>query len=286
MLIQELQEKVAELEEALKREQDRSKLLLSDLSRLRRQRSIAPGGSASSGGSSPRLASPSRLGSLSLDSSTAAAGGPAPAGGGSPFAAAAGGDGEGGSAAPPPAPATTDTVVVSRAALELLYLKERAMDAAKDGIVIADCSQPDMPLIYANEGFARMTGYSRSDVLGRNCRCGLPTGLLLPPLACWRAVRAVGGPMGRYGRGTQPGDQRCWAGGTRMLALSPLTRRHPALTSVRTALSPLFLVGAGSCKIRRQVLRVRRRRAKPTPQRSTSCGRASRRGSRAWFSSW
>ncbi|EFN52599.1 hypothetical protein CHLNCDRAFT_14999, partial [Chlorella variabilis] len=37
-------------------------------------------------------------------------------------------------------------------------------------IVIADCSLPDMPLIYANEGFTRMTGYGRHAVLGRNCR--------------------------------------------------------------------------------------------------------------------
>lgn len=32
------------------------------------------------------------------------------------------------------------------------------------------CSQPDMPLIYANEAFARITGYSVADSLGKNCR--------------------------------------------------------------------------------------------------------------------
>ncbi|EIE21789.1 hypothetical protein COCSUDRAFT_17195 [Coccomyxa subellipsoidea C-169] len=44
------------------------------------------------------------------------------------------------------------------------------MDNTKEGITIADCSQPDMPLIYANEAFARITGYSVAESLGKNCR--------------------------------------------------------------------------------------------------------------------
>lgn len=38
------------------------------------------------------------------------------------------------------------------------------------GITIADCSHPDMPLIYANEAFTRITGYSLDETLGKNCR--------------------------------------------------------------------------------------------------------------------
>ena len=60
--MQELQERVAELEQALRREQDRSKLLESDLSRLRLQHAWMSGDS--SGGSTPRRLSPARLGSL------------------------------------------------------------------------------------------------------------------------------------------------------------------------------------------------------------------------------
>ncbi len=51
-----------------------------------------------------------------------------------------------------------------------LRLRDRAMGAAAEGIVISDPSQPDNPLIYVNDGFERLTGYSRQDVLGRNCR--------------------------------------------------------------------------------------------------------------------
>ncbi len=51
-----------------------------------------------------------------------------------------------------------------------LALKERALDVAAEGVTIADARQPDRPLIYANQGFERMTGYAVSEVLGRNCR--------------------------------------------------------------------------------------------------------------------
>lgn len=63
-----------------------------------------------------------------------------------------------------------DTVTVSREAFELLQLKDRAMDSIKEGITIADCSLPDMPLIYANQGFVQITGCPVAEVLGKNCR--------------------------------------------------------------------------------------------------------------------
>jgi phosphoserine phosphatase RsbU/P len=53
---------------------------------------------------------------------------------------------------------------------EQAVLKDRALDVAAEGVTIADARQPDRPLIYANQGFARMTGYPVSEVMGRNCR--------------------------------------------------------------------------------------------------------------------
>lgn len=58
----------------------------------------------------------------------------------------------------------------SLSTLEDLWLKEKSMDVLKEGITIVDCNQPDFPIIYANQGFVRMTGYSESETLGRNCR--------------------------------------------------------------------------------------------------------------------
>lgn len=47
---------------------------------------------------------------------------------------------------------------------------ERSVEASVNGVVIADATQPDMPIVYANQAFTAMTGYDHSEVLGRNCR--------------------------------------------------------------------------------------------------------------------
>lgn len=53
---------------------------------------------------------------------------------------------------------------------EQLHLFGRAIEAAAQGITIADARQEDEPLIYANQAFERITGYSTAETLGRNCR--------------------------------------------------------------------------------------------------------------------
>ena len=49
-------------------------------------------------------------------------------------------------------------------------VRELAMDSVAEGITIADFTQPDQPLIYANVGFETMTGYSVQETIGNNCR--------------------------------------------------------------------------------------------------------------------
>ena len=51
-----------------------------------------------------------------------------------------------------------------------LQLRNRAMAAADEGITITDATQTGNPIIYANSGFLRITGYALDQVLGRNCR--------------------------------------------------------------------------------------------------------------------
>lgn len=46
----------------------------------------------------------------------------------------------------------------------------KAINASSSGIIITDNQQPDNPIIFCNDRFLEMTGYSRSDVIGRNCR--------------------------------------------------------------------------------------------------------------------
>ena len=38
------------------------------------------------------------------------------------------------------------------------------------GVLITDPAQPDNPITYVNNALQRMTGYSREELIGRNCR--------------------------------------------------------------------------------------------------------------------
>ncbi|MFW3614491.1 bifunctional diguanylate cyclase/phosphodiesterase [Billgrantia antri] len=51
-----------------------------------------------------------------------------------------------------------------------LRLLQRGIEASPNGTVMVDATQRDMPIVYANEAFCRLTGYHLDDVLGRNCR--------------------------------------------------------------------------------------------------------------------
>ncbi len=49
-------------------------------------------------------------------------------------------------------------------------IKTAALDAAQNGISISDALQADNPLIYVNKAFEEITGYSKEEILGKNCR--------------------------------------------------------------------------------------------------------------------
>ncbi|MBD2415497.1 histidine kinase [Nostoc calcicola FACHB-389] len=53
---------------------------------------------------------------------------------------------------------------------ETLRLRERALAATSNGIIIADARLAYNPVIYVNPAFERITGYSTTDVIGQSCR--------------------------------------------------------------------------------------------------------------------
>jgi two-component system cell cycle sensor histidine kinase/response regulator CckA len=66
--------------------------------------------------------------------------------------------------------AITQDVTKRKEAEAELYLRERAIQAVSQGILITDAIQPDEPIIYASLGFEKMTGYSAAEIAGKNCR--------------------------------------------------------------------------------------------------------------------
>lgn len=51
-----------------------------------------------------------------------------------------------------------------------LRLLQRSLEASYNGVVIVDAQASDMPIIYANPAFERITGYAPTEVIGKNCR--------------------------------------------------------------------------------------------------------------------
>jgi len=45
-----------------------------------------------------------------------------------------------------------------------------AVELTRMPMIVADARQPDAPIVFANEAFINMTGYTRDELIGRNCR--------------------------------------------------------------------------------------------------------------------
>lgn len=44
------------------------------------------------------------------------------------------------------------------------------LDECINGVTLADPDLEDMPVVYANKAFEKMTGYSQEEIIGHNCR--------------------------------------------------------------------------------------------------------------------
>ena len=57
-----------------------------------------------------------------------------------------------------------------RKAEATLRLRDRALEAIGEGIMITDAAEFDNPLTYVNPAFERLTGYTKEEAIGRNAR--------------------------------------------------------------------------------------------------------------------
>lgn len=50
------------------------------------------------------------------------------------------------------------------------FVLSQILDTSINGITLSDPDQEDNPIVYANEAFELITGYSREEIVGHNCR--------------------------------------------------------------------------------------------------------------------
>jgi len=51
---------------------------------------------------------------------------------------------------------------------EQIHILTKAMESTVDGIFIVDAQKQDLPITYANQSFQKMTGYAKTEILGRS----------------------------------------------------------------------------------------------------------------------
>ncbi len=61
-------------------------------------------------------------------------------------------------------------ISVRKQSESLIRLQAGALNNSINGIAISDATQPDLPLVYVNPAFEKITGYASADAIGRNCR--------------------------------------------------------------------------------------------------------------------
>jgi PAS domain S-box-containing protein len=71
----------------------------------------------------------------------------------------------------------------------VLHLRDRAIQAVSQAILITDCSLPDNPIVYVSPSFTKITGYSAEEIIGQNCR--LLQGKNTDPLAVTQLREAI-----------------------------------------------------------------------------------------------
>ena len=49
-----------------------------------------------------------------------------------------------------------------------IHIRTQAMESAADGIFIIDAAKPNFPIIYTNQAFQKITGYAKSDIIGKS----------------------------------------------------------------------------------------------------------------------
>jgi diguanylate cyclase (GGDEF)-like protein/PAS domain S-box-containing protein len=107
-----------------------------------------------------------------------------------------------------------------------LRLRERALHAASNGIVITGCDGRDNPIEYVNPAFEQMTGYTEAEVLGRDPRFMAAPGLDANERAQLRAALEERRAVNVVFRNQRKSGELFWND----LNITPVTDEHGKVT--------------------------------------------------------
>ena len=127
-----------------------------------------PPAAAAAASASP--ASPASLAAPASPAASAASAAPAAATATAATAAAGAGAWAGASISLGPIIPPVARNAACRELLEPDFRLMQALVASQHNFVLSDPSLPDNPIVYCSDGFCKLSGYKRADVLGRNCR--------------------------------------------------------------------------------------------------------------------
>ena len=105
-------------------------------------------------------------------------------------------------------------------------LLQRMVDASQDGIVVAEQEGEDNILIYANNAFETLTGYSRDDILYQDCRFLQSGDRDQPALALIRKAIASRQPVRQVLRNYRKDGSHFW----NELSITPVFNESDQLT--------------------------------------------------------
>ncbi|MBI3789649.1 MAG: GAF domain-containing protein [Gemmatimonadetes bacterium] len=107
-----------------------------------------------------------------------------------------------------------------------LRMRDRALRAITQGIIIADAQRPDLPVVFVSPSFEALTGYRADEVLGRNCRFLQGPGTDPAALAAVRTALGRGEPVTVELRNYRKDGSPFW----NALAISPVRDADGVLT--------------------------------------------------------
>ncbi len=100
-------------------------------------------------------------------------------------------------------------------------IRDQVMQSLADAVVLVDAVQPDLPIVYVNDGFTRMTGYASAEVLGRNCSFLLGADTDPAAIAAMREALVAQRPLTLELASYRKDGSRFW----NLLTLSPMLDR-------------------------------------------------------------